>query len=113
MHHLGARVVLASETFQHTGSFKFRAALHVARHVPHRWILAASSGNFGQAMAAACALLDKSSLIVMPVGAAKVKVDAVRTYGGVVEFVDTRVMSRKERIAELRLTHPEAYVASA
>jgi threonine dehydratase len=112
-HHLGTRVVLASETFQHTGSFKFRAAMHVARHVPHRWILAASSGNFGQAMAAACALLDKSSLIVMPMGAAKVKVDAVRAYGGVVEFVDTRVVSRKERVAELQLDHPDAYVASA
>jgi threonine dehydratase len=113
IHHLGTRVVLASETIQHTGSFKFRAAMHVARHVPHRWILAASSGNFGQAMAAACALLDKSALIVMPMGAAKVKVDAVRAYGGVVEFVDTRVVSRKARIAELRLAHPEAYVASA
>src|SRR5262245_20259589 len=84
IYHLGTRVVLASETFQPTGSFKFRAAMHVARHVPHRRILAASSGNFGQAMAAACALLDKSSLIVMPMDAAKVKVDAVRSYGGVV-----------------------------
>jgi threonine dehydratase len=113
IHHLGTRVVLASETFQHTGSFKFRAAMHVAKSVTQRRLLAASSGNFGQALAAACALLDKSSLIVMPMSAAKVKVDAIRSYGGEVDFVDTRVTSRKERVAALRLLHPDAYVASA
>jgi threonine dehydratase len=113
IHHLGTRVVLASETFQHTGSFKFRAAMHVAKHVPHRRILAASSGNFGQALAAACTLLDKSSLIVMPSTAAKVKVDAVRSFGGDVDFIDTRTTTRTARVAELRLAHPEAYVASA
>lgn len=113
IHHLGTRVVLASETFQHTGSFKFRAAMHVARHVPHRRILAASSGNFGQALAAACTLLDKSSLIVMPSTAARVKVDAVRAFGGEIDFVDTRVTTRSARIAELRRAHPDAYVASA
>jgi threonine dehydratase len=113
IHHLGTRVVLASETFQHTGSFKFRAAMHLARHVPHRRILAASSGNFGQALAAACTLLDKSSLIVMPQTAARVKVDAIRSYGGEIDFVDTRMTTRQARVTELRLQHPEAYVASA
>src|SRR5690242_19154767 len=113
IHHLGVRVVLASETFQHTGSFKFRAAMHVARHVPHRRILAASSGNFGQALAAACTLLDKNSLIVMPQNAARVKVDAVRSFGGEIDFIDPRVTTRNARVAELRLAHPEAYIASA
>jgi threonine dehydratase len=113
IHHLGTRVVLASETFQHTGSFKFRAAMHLARHVPHRRILAASSGNFGQALAAACTLLDKASLIVMPQTAAQVKVEAIRSYGGEIDFVDTRVTTRQARVTALRLAHPEAYVASA
>jgi threonine dehydratase len=110
---LGVNVLLASETFQHTGSFKFRAALHVARHVPHAGILAASSGNFGQALAAACALTDKASLIVMPTSSARVKVDAVRSYGGEVDFVDTRVVSRRDRVAELEKLHPDYYIASA
>ncbi len=109
----GIHVLLASETFQHTGSFKFRAALHVARHVPHAGILAASSGNFGQALAAACTLTEKTSLIVMPAGSAKVKVEAVRAYGGEVDFVDTRVTTRKDRVAELERLHPDYYVASA
>ena len=55
--HLGVNVVLASETFQHTGSFKFRAAYSVASRVEQNLLLTASSGNFGQALAYACSLL--------------------------------------------------------
>ena len=110
---LGAQVILASETFQTTGSFKFRAAFHLASHVPEKLIIAASSGNFGQALACACSMLGKASIIVMPATSAKVKVDAVREYGGRVELVDVRVKSRAERLAEIAAEHPEAYVASA
>lgn len=110
---LGAHVVLASETFQLTGSFKFRAAYHLASHVPNQLIITASSGNFGQALACACSILKKSSIIVMPLTSAKVKVDAVREFGGQVEFVDVRLKGRAERVEELASQHPEAYVASA
>ena len=110
---LGAKVILASETFQITGSFKFRAAFHLASHVPEKLIIAASSGNFGQALACACSMLGKASIIVMPANSAKVKIDAVREYGGAVELVDVRVKSRSERLAEIAEQHPEAYVASA
>src|SRR5262245_29448241 len=69
-----ATVTLATETFQHTGSFKFRAAYNVAANVPQRHIIAASSGNFGQALAAACTLLGKTCTIVMPDNSARVKI---------------------------------------
>jgi threonine dehydratase len=49
----------------------------------------------------------------MPVTSAKVKVEAVREYGGNVDLVDVRVKSRVERVSELAEQHPEAYVASA
>jgi threonine dehydratase len=110
---LGVNLFLASESFQHTGSFKFRAAYNLASHVPNSLIITASSGNFGQALACACSLLGKSSIIVMPTTSAKVKVDAVRQYAGQVEFVDVGVMSRAARVQELAREHPEAYVASA
>ena len=45
---LGANLVLASETLQYTGSFKFRAAYNVASNVKQAHIITASSGNFGQ-----------------------------------------------------------------
>ncbi|HXJ93162.1 MAG TPA: pyridoxal-phosphate dependent enzyme [Terriglobia bacterium] len=111
--HLGANLLLASETFQHTGSFKFRAAYHLASHVSNPLIIAASSGNFGQALAYACSLVGKRAIIVMPETSAKVKVDAVREYGGEVEFVDVRSKSRAERVEELAQEHPKAYIASA
>src|SRR5271157_5883877 len=98
---LGVDLFLASESFQHTGSFKFRAAYNVASKVPNSLIITASSGNFGQALAYACSLLGKASIIVMPTTSASVKVDAVREYGGQVEFVDVREKSRTERVQEL------------
>jgi threonine dehydratase len=109
---LGIDLLLASETFQHTGSFKFRAAYHVASSVPQQRIITASSGNFGQAMARACQLLGKSCLVVMPDSSAAVKVEAVREFGGVVDLIDTRVKARKERVAELAVQDSGAYVAS-
>jgi threonine dehydratase len=110
---LGLNVVIASETFQITGSFKFRAAYNVASRVRENLIITASSGNFGQALACACSMLKKSSIVVMPKTSAKVKVDAVREFGGQVEFVDVGVKSRAERVRELGIEHPDAYVASA
>jgi len=110
---LGIEVIIASETFQHTGSFKFRAACNVAAQVPQRQLITASSGNFGQALACACALLGKACTVVMPATSAQVKVDAVREYGGRVELVDVRVKSRAERVRELAQLDPEAYIASA
>ena len=106
-------VTLASETFQHTGSFKFRAAYHLANNVPNRQLIAASSGNFGQALAYACSLLEKTCTIVMPDTSAQVKVDAVREHGGEVDFVDVRLKSRAERVAELAATHADAYTTNA
>jgi threonine dehydratase len=64
-------------------------------------LIAASSGNFGQALAYACSLLKKSCIVVMPATSAKVKIEAVREYGGRDELVDVATKSRAERVAEL------------
>jgi threonine dehydratase len=109
---LGAHVVVASETFQWTGSFKFRAAYNVASHVPNRHIIGASSGNFGQALAYACQLTDKQCTVVMPDDSARVKVDAVRDYGATVDLINVREISRSERVRQLAAESGEAYVAS-
>jgi threonine dehydratase len=110
---LNAEVVIASETFQHTGSFKFRAAFNLALNVQEDMILTESSGNFGQALAYACQILGKKCIVVMPSTSARVKIDAVRSYGGTVELTDVTVKTRRERLLELVTEHPEAYVASA
>lgn len=110
---LGVELTVASETFQHTGSFKFRAAYNLASSILHKQIIAASSGNFGQALARACQLLNKSCTVVMPLTSARVKIEAVRSYGAVVDLVDISRKSRAERVTELEREAPEAYIASA
>ena len=111
--HLGLDITIASETFQHTGSFKFRAGYNVALNVPNDEILTASSGNFGQALAYACKLLGKKCTVVMPATSAQVKIDAVRGFGATVDLIDTSKVARDERIRQLSEKMPNAYVASA
>ena len=110
---LGVDLTIASETFQHSGSFKFRAAYNVALNVPNNEIITASSGNFGQAMAFACALTNKKCTVVMPETSAKVKIDGVKSYGATVDLVDTKKVGRSERVAQLALENPNAYIGSA
>jgi len=110
---LGAEVVLAHEGFQWTGSFKYRAASNVARSVPNPAIVTASSGNFGQALAYACKLAGKRCTVVMPANSARVKIDAVRSYGATVDLIDTAVVRREARVAAIAAEQPDAYVASA
>src|SRR3954452_10837593 len=109
--HADVDLTLATETLQYTGSFKFRGALNTVAQSSAPHLIAASSGNFGQALAFACQLLGKRCTIVMPHDAAAVKVDAVRGYGAAVDLVDTRVKPRATRLAELLAAFPDAVVA--
>lgn len=110
---LGLDLTIATETFQHTGSFKFRAAYNLVLNVPNDEILTASSGNFGQALAYACRLLHKKCTVVMPQTSAEVKIAAVRGFGATVDLVDTATLGRNERVAQLAEQMPDAYFASA
>jgi threonine dehydratase len=110
---LNLDLTIATETFQHTGSFKFRAAYNLALNVPDEEILTASSGNFGQALAYACKLTNKKCTVVMPETSARVKIEAVKNYGAAVDLIDTRKIGRNERVSELAGQMPDVYVASA
>lgn len=111
--YLNLDLTVASETFQHTGSFKFRAAYNLALSVPNEEILTASSGNFGQALAYACQLTGKRCTVVMPETSARIKIEAVKSYGATIDLVDTRKIGRNERVAQLAGQMPDAYFASA
>ena len=110
--HLGLDITIASEAFQHTGSFKFRAGYNLALNVPNEQLLTASSGNFGQALAYSAKLLGKKCTVVMPITSAQVKIDAVRGFGATVDLIDTKTVGRAERIEQLLEEMPDAYVAS-
>lgn len=109
----GCDVTIASETFQHTGSFKFRAAYNLLSSIPQQHVITASSGNFGQAIAYASKLLGKTSTVVMPATSAQVKIDAVRSYGGIVDLIDVHEISRDERVQQLLAEQPGAFRAQA
>jgi threonine dehydratase len=106
-------ITIASETFQNTGSFKFRAAYNVALNVENDHLITASSGNFGQALAFSSKLLNKKCHVVMPETSAKVKINAVQNYGAVVDLIDVKKIGRDERVSQLMEEYPEAYRASA
>ncbi len=106
-------LIIASETFQHTGSFKFRAAYNTALNVAEDHLITASSGNFGQALAFACQILGKKCHVVMPETSAQVKIEAVRSYGATVDLVDVQKIGREVRVLQLMNEFPAAYRASA
>jgi threonine dehydratase len=105
-------LLLVSETFQHTGSFKYRAALSVALHSQSSHLLTASSGNFGAALALAASRTGKQCTVVMPARSAQVKIRAVQDAGATVDLIETNQISRAARIEQLRHAHPEAQVVS-
>lgn len=111
--HLGIDITIASETFQMTGSFKFRAAYNLALNVPNEEIVTASSGNFGQGLACACQILGKKCVVVMPETSAKVKIEAVKSYCAIVDLVDTKKVKREDRVQQILDSMPNAYKASA
>jgi threonine dehydratase len=106
-------VTIATETFQYTGSFKFRAAYNLLSSIPQQQIVAASSGNFGQAVAYASRLLGKTCTIVMPATSAQVKIAAVQAYGGIADLIDVHQISRAQRVAQLLTEQSGAFQAQA
>ena len=110
---LGCELTIASETFQFTGSFKFRAAYNLLADIPQSRVVAASSGNFGQAVAYASKLLDKTCAVVMPATSARVKIAAVQSYGGHADLIDTSRISRAERVQQLLAEQEGAFEAHA
>ena len=106
---LGAQVFLKAEILQRTGSFKFRGAYNRISQIPAErraaGVVAYSSGNHAQGVAAAAKLLGMPATIVMPRDAPASKVAATQGYGGEVVFYDRYTEDREaigRRLAEER-----------
>ena len=98
----GGRVLLKLETLQRTGSFKFRGALNRILQIPEadraKGVVAFSSGNHAQGVAAAASLLGLSATIVMPADAPAAKIANTRAMGAEIVFYD-RLSDDREAIA--------------
>ena len=99
---LGGRVFLKPETLQRTGSFKFRGALNTILQIPKAQrasgVVAFSSGNHAQGVAAAASLFSIPATIVMPKDAPLPKIAGTRRLGAEVIFYD-RYKDNREAIA--------------
>ena len=106
---VGGRVLLKAETLQVAGAFKFRGAYNRISRLTadelKRGVVAYSSGNHAQAVAAAARMVGTSAIIVMPADSPSVKVEGVRAFGGEVRMYDRYTESREaigEEIAASR-----------
>ena len=104
-----AKVFVKAECLQRTGSFKFRGAYNrISRLTAEelkRGVVAFSSGNHAQGVAAAAALMGTPAVIVMPADAPRAKIEGTRALGGEVITYDRWTQSREAigaRIAEER-----------
>jgi threonine dehydratase len=98
----GARVFLKPEMLQRTGSFKFRGAFNKLWSIPQDaragGVVAFSSGNHAQGVAAAARILNMQATIVMPADAPLSKRERTKAYGADVVLYD-RDREDREAIA--------------
>src|SRR5580700_2363373 len=99
---VGANVYLKPELLQRTGSFKFRGAFNKLSSIPQDkrsgGVVAFSSGNHAQGVAAAAQILKMQATIVMPADAPVSKVERTKSYGAEVVLYD-RDREDREAIA--------------
>ncbi|MDO1557920.1 threonine/serine dehydratase [Brevundimonas sp. 2R-24] len=102
---IGGRVLLKAETLQISGSFKFRGAYNrisrLSEDEKRRGVVAFSSGNHAQGVAAAAKRVGCPAVIVMPADSPRVKMEGVRAFGGEIRAYDRWTESREAIGAEL------------
>ena len=98
----GTRVFIKPEMLQRTGSFKFRGAFNKLASIPSEkrsgGVVAFSSGNHAQGVAAAAQILHMQATIVMPRDAPASKRERTKSYGAEVVLYD-RGRDDREAIA--------------
>jgi len=100
---LGTRAFIKPECLQVTGSFKFRGAYNKIKSAQEAGgkipgVVAFSSGNHAQGVAAAAAQLGVPAIIVMPEDAPRIKIENTRALGAEVTLYD-RYKEDREAIA--------------
>lgn len=96
----GGNILVKAECLQVAGAFKFRGAynrlVQLNAEERARGVIAWSSGNHAQGVAAAAQRLGMPAAIVMPADAPKIKVDNTRRMGAEVILYDRYTQNREE-----------------
>ena len=103
---LGFRLLVKAETLQLTGSFKFRGACNklmlLREQQPDaKAVVAFSSGNHAQGVAAAAAMLGFTATIVMPDDAPRMKIENTKALGAQVVLYRRHTESREQISADI------------
>ena len=97
---LGCRLLVKAESLQRTGSFKIRGAFNKISQIPQdkrsKGVVAYSSGNHGQGVAATAKLFGLPATIVMPSDAPNIKIENTISYGADIVYYDRKDDERVE-----------------
>ncbi len=111
---LDGEVYVKPESLQRTGSFKFRGAFNALASTPFHLIehgvVADSSGNHAQGVAAAASLLGVPATIVMPESAAPVKVARTARWGAEIVRCGNSSDERRRVATEIRDARSLEYI---
>lgn len=112
----GGTVLVKAEPLQRTGSFKIRGAFNRLAQLDAAeraaGVVAWSSGNHAQGVAAAGELLGVRTTIVMPADAPAIKLEATRAYGAEVVLYDRAREDREAIAREIAKTRSAVIVPS-
>lgn len=101
----GGRILLKAEPLQRTGSFKFRGAYNFLSQIEPEaranGVVAYSSGNHAQGVAAAAQIFGIPATIVMPADAPQMKVKNTQGYGARVVTYDRQHEDREAIAADI------------
>ncbi len=101
----GASIYFKCENLQKAGAFKSRGATNAVFSIdPYdlkQGVATHSSGNHAAALARAAHLKNIPAYIVMPENSSKVKIAAVKTYGGKISFCTPTLEAREEKLNEV------------
>lgn len=113
---IGGRALLKAESLQRVGAFKFRGAYNAVLLIDRKkypgGVVASSSGNHAQGVAAAAALCDMPAAIVMPSDAPALKMARTKASGAEVVLYDRATEDRYQIARDLAadrnadLVHP-------
>ena len=107
---VGGRLLCKAECLQRTGSFKLRGAYNTISQLAGQPVVAWSSGNHAQGVAAAARLLGVPATIVMPADAPAIKIANTRALGAKIRLYDRQREVREEIGAEIALRTGAAVV---
>jgi threonine dehydratase len=103
---VGAEIFFKCENFQKAGAFKSRGATNAVFSFSEadikRGVCTHSSGNHAAALSRAAGLRNAKAYLVMPENSSKVKIAAVKNYGGVITFCEPTLTSREFTLTKVR-----------